>query len=146
MLREVLRRRYEGPNSSPGAARTAFDCDHDFFVNPTPGTDDDLPAGQEPTCCATTTHQLGHVLGFGTAHVVASLVDGTNHFVGAAAEEVHGGPVPLAPDGGHLDSSLEYDGRSTLMDTSRTVGSRTRPTSLDVAVMGDLGYERTPQP
>ena len=145
VLREVLRARYEGPDFQPWSGWISFDCDHDFFVDPTPGH------GRR-FACRPDRHALHDDA---RARPRARLrrrcrrsrrSHGTNHFVGAAAEEVHGGPVPLAPDGGHLDSSLESDGRSTLMDTSRTVGSRTRPTSLDVAVMGDLGYERTPQP
>ena len=143
VLREVLRARYEGADFEPWTGWISFDCDHEFFVDDSPGTDDDIPAAATDML-STTLHELGHVLGFGASEAFLALVDDENHFTGPLAMAEVGGPVPLSPDGCHLDSQLVSDGRSTLMDTSRTVGTRTPPTSLDAACLGDLGYPLSP--
>jgi hypothetical protein len=91
---------------------------------------------------STAMHEMGHVLGFGTADAFEVLVDDTaGTYTGAAAVAVYGGPVPLSSSLVHWDSSLRSDGRPTLMDPSRTIGTRTPPTTLDRSAFTDLGYE-----
>jgi hypothetical protein len=79
------------------------------------------------------------VLGFGSSAAFEALVqDGA--FVGARAVEVHGGPVPLAPDGVHFESNTMSNGKVPSMEYGTAPGQRKRPTELDLAVLEDLGY------
>jgi len=138
-LQARLIERYQGADFEPWTGWIAFDCDEPWFFDQTPDTDDDIP-GTMADFYSTAMHEMGHVLGFGTADAFVAQVD-TATFVGPAAVAVYGGPVPLTPAGVHFQSSLRSDGRLTLMDPSRTIGTRTPPTTLDESVFVDLGYE-----
>ena len=85
----------------------------------------------------TATHEIGHVLGIGTAPGYHTLVrtspsyEGSFVFVGAHAVAVHGGPVPLEADHtGPCPSVMSY----------RNCAGEV-PTALDFAMLWDLGYE-----
>lgn len=137
-LAAALRTRYEGANFEPWTGWISFDCSEPWFDDATPATADDLP--NQPDFLSTAAHEIGHVLGFGTAMAHVALVDGT-HFTGAQAAAAFGGPVPLIADGTHFTSGLASDGHEPLMDPSRGAGTRSLPTTLDVAAMLDLGYQ-----
>ncbi len=140
-LQAQLIERYEGADFEPWTGWISFDCGEPWFFDQTPESDDDIPAGV-PDFYSTAMHEMGHVLGFGTAAAFEALVDASaGTFDGMAAVAAHGGPVPLTSSLVHWDSSLRSDGRPTLMDPSRTVGTRTPPTTVDVAAFTDLGYE-----
>jgi len=139
-LRARLRERYEGSDFEPWTGWIAFNCDEAWFFDMTPETDTDIP-GSDNDFFSTAMHEIGHVLGFGTADAYFALVPDGDSFMGVEAVRVYGGPVPLTPDNVHFQSSVRSDGLPTLMDPSRTVGTRTPPTSVDRAVMFDLGYE-----
>jgi hypothetical protein len=93
-------------------------------------------------------HELGHVLGFGTADSFRRLsVDGT--FRGAASMARFGKPVPLDPNGGHWaegtadpvtgpNASL---GNETEMDPSLTGDAEKEFTGLDFAGLADIGWQ-----
>jgi len=40
----------------------------------------------------------------------------------------------------HIDKTVMSDGRRNLMDPSIGPGTRRRPTTLDLAILQDLGY------
>jgi hypothetical protein len=91
-------------------------------------------------------HELGHVLGFGTAQSFQRDISGTN-FIGPAAEAKHGGTaVPLSADLGHwLQGTMSQinSGRAqeTEMDPALTQGTRKIFTNLDYAAMTDIGWQ-----
>ena len=69
-----------------------------------------------------------------------ALVSGAT-FTGPAAVTAYGGPVPLTPDVGHFADGTLVGGQPLLMDPSQNNGVRLVPTKVDVATLGDLGFE-----
>jgi hypothetical protein len=138
-LRELLRTRYEGADFQPWTGWISFDCGEDWFFDPTPSTATDLP-GNRPDFLSTANHEVGHVLGFGTAMAYFAHVSNAT-FTGAHAMAAYGGAVPLIANGTHFASGLSSGGREPLLDPSRPAGVRSTATPLDVAVMADLGYD-----
>lgn len=98
-------------------------------------------------------HELGHVLGIGSADSWNNLISGGN-FTGSGAMSLNGGQgVPVEADGGHWkDNNLTSTIPGTLtlqelaMDPSLTVGTRKHFTDLDFAGLNDLGWQVTPVP
>jgi hypothetical protein len=94
-------------------------------------------------------HELGHVLGFGTAdswdHWISAGV-----FTGPAAAATHGGAVTLFSDGAHWAEGTVglADGLSqeAAMDPNLTQGTRKVFTDLDMAALSDVGWQITPVP
>ncbi len=88
-------------------------------------------------------HELGHVLGFGTAPSFANLVSGSN-FTGASATAAYGGPVPMA-DSGHwqqgLNSTVGGVTQEVSMDPAMNPGTRKHFTELDFAALHDTGWQ-----
>jgi hypothetical protein len=85
-------------------------------------------------------HELGHLLGFGTATKWFSLTSGSN-FVGAHAESVYGGPVPIdTTDTGHWANALQTNGQYAAMDPVLNYGERRSWTNLDQAALLDIGW------
>jgi hypothetical protein len=84
-------------------------------------------------------HELGHVLGIGTAPTWFSLVS-NGAFTGANAERVYGGPVPVAAGGSHWAEGLTVGGRRAVMDPTLLQGTRSVFTALDYAALQDIGW------
>lgn len=84
-------------------------------------------------------HELGHVLGIGTASTWYSDVSGSQ-FVGSTAESLYGGPVPLSPDRAHWADGTTVNGQRTSLDPYLTLGARTTMSSLDYAGLQDVGW------
>jgi hypothetical protein len=85
-------------------------------------------------------HEMGHLLGFGTASRWFSLTSGSN-FVGSHAEAVYGGPVPIdTTDTGHWANGLQTSGQYAAMDPVLNYGERRSWTSLDQAALLDIGW------
>lgn len=84
-------------------------------------------------------HEVGHVLGIGTAPSWSTDVSGSN-FVGPASEAVYGGPVPLDPNAQHWAQSVTSDGGPAVMVPSLTDGTRRMFTTLDFAGLKDIGW------
>ena len=93
-------------------------------------------------------HELGHLLGVGTADSWKNQISSTN-FNGAFSSAVHGGPVPLA-DGGHwaVGTMGIYNGNSqeAAMGPNIAAGQRNYFTDLDFAALQDIGWEVSPAP
>ena len=85
-------------------------------------------------------HELGHVLGIGTAASWTRLA-GPSGFVGPRAMAANGGPVPLDPDGEHWADGTLGDGRPAAMDPTPEPGRRVPFTRLDIAGLADLGWQ-----
>ncbi len=138
----ALDARRDGSDFQPWAGSMSFKGSADWYFDPTPETDADIP-DDAADFILYAAHELGHVLGFASCDAFTALVEGES-FVGEAAQEAHGGDVPLTADAGHLDNGLESEGDEALMDPGGTSGMRKRPTPLDVAVLVDLGFEPAP--
>jgi len=85
-------------------------------------------------------HELGHVLGIGTADSWRNQVSGTV-FNGDASVAAYGQPVPLASDASHWAQSVSNDGQQAAMTPSITIGTRKLFTRLDFAGLFDVGWE-----
>jgi hypothetical protein len=89
------------------------------------------------------THELMHVMGFGTTPVWDSKVV-NSLFVGANAVAVFGAAVPMA-DGDHFSNSVTIDARRPAMVQIFQTGERLLPSRLDLAGLKDIGWELIPQ-
>ena len=85
-------------------------------------------------------HELGHVLGIGTADSWSNQVFGGT-FNGDASVAAFGQPVPLAPDQSHWAAGTSSDGQVAAMTPSITTGTRKLFTRLDFAGLFDVGWE-----
>lgn len=140
VLLEALDARFYGPAFQPWVAATTFDPAENWFVDPTPDTADDIPAGQMDMK-STAIHELGHALGVGGSAAFEAWVDAdAETFIGPRAMEVYGGPVPLAGDLVHIRGDVLSDGQEPAMAFGTMPGQRKSPTPLDLAVLEDIGY------
>jgi hypothetical protein len=84
-------------------------------------------------------HELGHVLGIGTANQWRNLISG-GAFRGGNAMGVYGGAVPVTADGAHWADGVTVNGQAVSLDPSLTYGQRVNWTNLDAAALRDLGW------
>ncbi|MBS2019979.1 MAG: hypothetical protein JST00_44355 [Deltaproteobacteria bacterium] len=137
-LASKLKQRFDGVPFQPWTAWVAFSRTADFHFDPDPQRGDPVPA-DKIDFVSVALHEIGHTLGFGSSDAFTSkIVNGT--FTGARATAIHGGPVPLTADLGHVPNSTMSDGRRPLMDQSDAKGTRYTPTTLDRAFFEDLGF------
>ncbi len=90
------------------------------------------------------THELGHILGFGTSASFDTYVSGGT-FTGPKADMEYdfvGTPL-LAGDNSHWADGTTDDGHEAAMDPSISLGSRKLLTNLDWAALDDLGWTLT---
>jgi len=89
-------------------------------------------------------HELGHLLGIGTADSWDRLVSG-DQFTGPAsvAEYDGSGNVPLAGDDSHWEEGTTEGGQEAAMDPTVTEGTRKPFTELDFAALDDIGWQLT---
>lgn len=86
-------------------------------------------------------HEMGHVLGIGTAPQWKGLVSG-GAFRGGAAMNVYGGAVPVSGAGDHWAEGITVNGAAVSLDPSLPFGRRIGFTDLDRAALSDLGWNR----
>jgi hypothetical protein len=84
-------------------------------------------------------HELGHVLGIGTARQWWSQVQG-NQFVGRQAQSIYGGPVPLSSERAHWADGVRVNGQAAAMSPYLYYGRRVHWSALDQAALYDLGW------
>ncbi len=115
-----------------------------WFFDATPATTDDVPLGA-PDFLATAAHEIGHVLGIGTAPFFNSVWDQGSAFSGVNATRANGGnAVPLdTVNRGHIAPTLLVNGLRTLMSTPGGSDRSRAPTNIDLAILADLGYTIT---
>lgn len=140
------------PNTDvgPWGGSISFNSTAAWYFDPDPSSTESF-AGQNDFY-SVALHELGHVLGIGTATSWNNQIVG-GQFTGPASKAVNGGnPVPLDSGGGHWANGLTstLPGTSTLqeaaMDPSLTVGTRKYFTDLDFAGLQDSGWQVTPVP
>jgi len=93
-------------------------------------------------------HELGHMLGFGSAPSFSNKVVGSN-FTGINSQSLYGGPVPMADSAhwaGSVTSTVNGLTQQVAMSTSLTNGQRKQFTALDFAALQDLGWQVAPVP
>jgi len=128
---------------APWGGSIAFDLDSVwYFDNDT--RINDVPSGKSDFF-SVALHELGHVLGFGTADSWKNLISGTN-FTGANSVTVNNGnPVMLDSGLAHWKngtlSLVDGVSQEAAMDPSISVGSRKAFTNLDLAGLQDIGWE-----
>jgi len=103
------------------------------------------------------THELAHVLGFGTSPSWRTFLTKNQStqqyvgpFTGPKSQALYGGPVPLetpAPGGNaqhfnnNVMSTVAGVAQETLMDPDITTGTRKKVTLLDWAALDDIGWD-----
>ncbi|MGD9603928.1 MAG: matrixin family metalloprotease [Gammaproteobacteria bacterium] len=146
-LDTVVRRGQDAPTQgidasefAPWGGAIAFNALEDWYLDPDPSTTESF-SGVD--LFSTALHELGHVLGFGTAESFFNLV-ASGVFTGAQTVAAAGGTVSLSGDGGHFASGTQSTVNGTpqeaAMDPELTVGQRKQLTALDVAAFADIGW------
>jgi Matrixin len=97
------------------------------------------------------THEMGHLLGIGTANSWYEKISGGN-FTGAASTAANGGIQAGISGSGHWASGTmstifgTTTAQEVAMDPSITVGTQKYFTTLDFAGMQDIGWTLVPEP
>ena len=111
-----------------------------FATNPDPAWDFSLrePDLDKFDFVSIALHEIGHILGVGTAPIFDVLGAG-GAFDGVNAKEVSdGNPIPLEASLGHIDEGFRDN--KVLLDSILEPG-RQSPTEIDLALLADIGYE-----
>ena len=122
---------------SPWGGSISFDLDANWYF----GTSEAGLGSGRQDFLSVATHELGHLLGIGTADSWDRYVSGES-FVGPNARAVHGGNVPLSGDA-HFREGLRDGGQEVALDPSLLDGTRKLLTQLDFAALADIGWEVT---
>ena len=122
---------------SPWGGSISFDLDANWYF----GTSEAGLGSGRQDFLSVATHELGHLLGIGTADSWSRYVSGES-FVGPNARAVHGGNVPLSGDA-HFREGLRDGGQEVALDPSLLDGTRKLFTQLDFAALADIGWEVT---
>ncbi len=90
----------------------------------------------------TAAHELGHLLGYGSADSWFSQMDG-GLFSGESSIAAYGGPVPVGTAHWAEGVMSTYNGidQETMMDPTTPGGIRQLPTVLDYAGLEDIGWQ-----
>lgn len=120
-----------------GAITFNTDADWNFsLAGPVPGKNDFLSVA---------VHELGHLLGFGTADSFEALAFGIGFNGEKAMALKDNQPIPLTADlhwaDGTTSPIINGSPRGVVMDPSITVGTRERITPLDFVAFDDLGWD-----
>jgi hypothetical protein len=108
----------------------------DTSVGPAPNQFDFLSVAE---------HELGHVLGIGTAGSWQDKI-AAGRFYGAASAAVYGAPVPVDGAGAHWARGTAVGGAVADMVPSTPAGQRHLFTALDFAALQDVGWQLAAAP
>src|SRR5690606_37369480 len=110
---------------APAAGVITFAIDANWHFGPTTSG----LSSSESDFLSTALHELGHVLGFGTAASFRNLVAG-GVFTGSRAVAVHGQPVAMSGDGSHFAEGVQSNPQEVAFDPTLLNGSRKLLTDL----------------
>ncbi|SEK55786.1 matrixin family metalloprotease [Nitrosovibrio tenuis] len=127
----------------PWGGAISFNSTSNWYFDPDTRTDESF--ANQYDFYSVATHELGHVLGFGTSQSFTNLNSG-GLFTGTAVHDLLGYNPPLSSDGGHWQQGLTYLGQEVAMDPSILAGQRKHFTELDYAAMKDIGWQVAPIP
>ena len=137
----VFARRLQFSDFEPYIGSIYVDRSESWFFDQTPDTDDDIPADLQDFITLAL-HEIGHVLGIGTAKISNEISSGgslsgynTQRLVESYSDY---DSIPVEDDGAHFKEGLLGD--STLMDPTMRSGIRTVPSAFDRAWLADIGY------
>jgi Ca2+-binding RTX toxin-like protein len=119
-------------NFEPWAGTMTFNnkIDWDFNLN--------NPNPQKIDFISVALHEIGHILGFGTSAIFKQIgADGKFDGVNALAVN-QGKPILLEPDLAHVQEGFNQN--TVLLDPLNNPG-RNLPTSIDLALLADIGYQ-----
>jgi hypothetical protein len=131
--------RFNGSDFEPWLGTIYFNTSADFFFDTTPETAD-VPAGKTDFF-SIALHEIGHVLGVGTSAAFRNQIRGQN-FEGINSRNLNNNqPISLSPDLGHIADNFTLNNISDFLMDATYSGGRTLPTSLDLALLTDIGYQ-----
>jgi Ca2+-binding RTX toxin-like protein len=137
----VFTRRTQFSDFEPYIGEIYVDRSENWFFDQTPDTDDDIPLDSHDFITVAL-HEIGHVLGIGTAPISGQLTAGgkLSGFNVQRLVEYYSDydSIPVEQDGVHFEEGILGD--TTLMDPTLTSGARTVPSALDRAWLADIGY------
>jgi hypothetical protein len=97
-----------------------------------------MPSASQIDFYSVATHELGHVLGFGTSNQWTALVSGSS-FTGATARAAYGSNPPV--DNGHWKQGITAGGAAVSMQPYISAGTRVTFSELDYAALADIGWD-----
>jgi hypothetical protein len=153
----LVERRGQGTSTGIGAIDFApwggfisFDTAVDWVTERQPGV---IYPSPNVDILSAATHELGHILGIGTANSWRNRVDeAANQFTGNSVVEAYGSPVDLSIDRSHwaagtksvdLIRGLTQD---AIFNASAPSGKTHYLTQLDLAGLADIGWIVVPEP
>jgi|GEM_PF-3343444 len=141
---ERIEQRITGDDFEPWLGTIEFNSAavDNFYFDSTPETDDDIPFDKQDFL-SLSLHEIGHILGIGVSPAFKVQIDDNGEFVGTNSVALNNGqPVPLDEDEDHIEESFSLDGNAdALLDKTFTFGDRNLPTTLDLAILADIGYD-----
>jgi hypothetical protein len=122
----------------PWGGSVSFDTATNWFFGDANG----IPSAVQTDFLSVALHELGHVLGIGTAPSWSALVSGTS-FLGPAATAVEGGQAPQVTPGGSHWAQTDLDPTQGQPDMTPIIqtGVRKLFTNLDFAALKDIGWQ-----
>jgi Ca2+-binding RTX toxin-like protein len=125
----------------PWGGAVAFDSGANWYF----GTSATGLGGSQNDFFSVALHELGHLMGIGTADSWFTDVSGSQ-FIGPNAKTEFGSNVPLQSGGGHWAEGVHDRGQEVALDPTLTVGTRKNFTPLDFAGLADIGWRVAPMP
>lgn len=126
------------PGFGPWGGNLTLDTNQNWYFGADPAG---LPRGQIDFQ-SVATHELGHLLGFGTAPRFDALVS-NGRFTGPIASILAGTQPVLSPDLSHFAQGSRSGGDPVAMQPTLEANRRTGFSALDYAVLADLGWQLT---
>jgi hypothetical protein len=132
--------RFNGSDFEPWLGTMYFNSSGNFFFDSTPQTND-VPSSQFDFL-SVALHEIGHILGIGTSPAFESLTN-NQQFLGPNSNSLNNNqPIPLADNQGHVEEGFSLGNEpEALMDPTLELGQRKIPTSIDLALLSDIGYQ-----